>query len=150
MPAADLVSGDVVKITMGSKVPADIRLLHASSDLRFDRSILTGECNAIAASIEPTDPNCKLCLTLSSLPFFSFSFHPVMESRNIALQGTLCTSGNGTGVCVGLGDYTVFGRIAKQATDERPARTTLELEILRLVLIIAGMAFAVALLITSE
>ena len=73
-----------------------------------------------------------------------------MESRNIALQGTLCTSGSGVGVCVGLGDYTVFGRIAKQATAERPARTTLEVEILRLVLIIAGMAFAVAVLIASE
>ena len=73
-----------------------------------------------------------------------------MESRNIALQGTLCTSGNGVGVCVGLGDYTVFGRIAKQATSERTTRTTLEAEILRLVLIIAGMAFIVALLIVSK
>jgi sodium/potassium-transporting ATPase subunit alpha len=72
-----------------------------------------------------------------------------MESKNIALQGTLCTSGSGTGVCVGLGDYTVFGRIAKQATSERPARTTLEAEILRFVLIIAGMAFVVAVLIVS-
>ena len=85
MAAADLVAGDVVKITMGSKVPADIRLLTISSDLRFDRSILTGESNAIAASTEPTDPNCNypppftpsyylshplFCFVL----FFSFSF----------------------------------------------------------------------------
>jgi magnesium-transporting ATPase (P-type) len=73
-----------------------------------------------------------------------------MESKNIALQGTLCTSGSGRGVCVGLGDFTVFGRIAKQASRERPTRTTLQTEILRLVIIIASMAFAVAALIVSE
>jgi sodium/potassium-transporting ATPase subunit alpha len=73
-----------------------------------------------------------------------------MESKNIALQGTLCTSGSGLGVCVGLGDFTVFGRIAKQASSERTARTTLEVEILRFVIIIAGMAFAVAVFIISE
>jgi magnesium-transporting ATPase (P-type) len=72
-----------------------------------------------------------------------------MESRNIALQGTLCTSGSGLGIAVGLGDGTVFGRIANQAGSERPVRTTLEVEILRFVLIIASLAFAVALLIVS-
>lgn len=128
LPAADLVAGDIVQITLGSKVPADIRLLDVSSDLRFDRSILTGESNPIGATVDVTDPN-------------------FMETKNIALQGTLCTSGSGIGVCVGLGDGTVFGRIAKQASSERPARTTLEVEILRFVLIIAGMALCVAVLI---
>ena len=73
-----------------------------------------------------------------------------MESRNIALQGTLCTSGSGVGICVGLGDNTVFGRIAKQAASERSVRTTLEIEILRFVLIIASLAFSVAVLIVSK
>lgn len=73
-----------------------------------------------------------------------------MESRNIVLQGTLCTSGSGVGVCVGLGDNTVFGRIAKQAVSERPVRTTLEVEVLHFVLVIASLAMCVALLIVSE
>ncbi|KAJ7983238.1 hypothetical protein DFH06DRAFT_1266674 [Mycena polygramma] len=128
LPAADLVSGDIVAITLGSKVPADLRLLEVSSDLRFDRSILTGESNDVAATVDCTDKN-------------------FLESRNIALQGTLCTSGSGVGVAVGLGDGTVFGRIAKQAGRERPVRTTLEVEILRFVLIIGGLAMAVAALI---
>jgi sodium/potassium-transporting ATPase subunit alpha len=59
LPAAELVAGDIVKITLGSKVPADLRLLEASSDLKFDRSILTGESNPISASVEPTDVNCS-------------------------------------------------------------------------------------------
>ncbi|KAF8205169.1 hypothetical protein K438DRAFT_1818664 [Mycena galopus ATCC 62051] len=125
LPAAELVSGDIVWISLGQKIPADLRLLEVSSDLRFDRSILTGESNDIAATVNCTDQN-------------------FMESRNIALQGTLCTCGSGLGVAVGLGDGTVFGRIAKQASSERPVRTTLETEIFRFVLIIGGMALAVA------
>ncbi|KAJ7366054.1 hypothetical protein DFH08DRAFT_162880 [Mycena albidolilacea] len=128
LPAADLVLGDIVTITLGSKVPADLRLLDVSSDLRFDRSILTGESNDVAATVDCTDKN-------------------FMESRNIALQGTLCTCGSGVGVAVGLGDGTVFGRIAKQASSERPVRTTLEIEIFRFVLIIGALALTVATLI---
>ncbi|KAF7291797.1 Calcium ATPase [Mycena chlorophos] len=128
LPAADLVSGDIVTITLGSKVPADLRLIEVSPDLRFDRAILTGESNEIAGSVDCTDQN-------------------FLESRNIALQGTLCTSGSGVGIAVALGDNTVFGRIAKQAGSERPVRTTLEVEILRFVIIIASLAMAVAVLI---
>ncbi|KAF9078729.1 hypothetical protein BDP27DRAFT_1441123 [Rhodocollybia butyracea] len=104
LPAESLVLGDIVKVTLGSKVPADLRLIEVSSDLRFDRSILTGESNAIAATIDATDIN-------------------FMESHNIALQGTLCTSGSGVGICVA------------------------QVEILRFVLLIAAMAFTVAALI---
>lgn len=53
------MAGDIVRITLGSKVPADLRLLEVSSDLRFDRSILTGESNAVAAAVDATDDNCK-------------------------------------------------------------------------------------------
>ncbi|KAG9222104.1 hypothetical protein CCMSSC00406_0009285 [Pleurotus cornucopiae] len=128
IPAAELVFGDIVHIARGNKVPADLRLIETSSDLKFDRSALTGESNAIPASVETTDPN-------------------FMETRNMALQGTLCVSGSGKGVCVWLGDFTVFGRIAKQAASERAVRTSLEVEILRFVLIIGGMALTVAVFI---
>ena len=43
LPAAELVNGDLVYIGMGEKVPADLRLIQVSWDLRFDRSIITGE-----------------------------------------------------------------------------------------------------------
>ncbi|KAK0207703.1 hypothetical protein IW262DRAFT_1498522 [Armillaria fumosa] len=124
VPGPELVLGDIVHINMGCKVPADLRLIDVSSDLKFDRSILTGESNAIPATVETTNPN-------------------FMESRNIALQGTLCVGGGGLGVCVCLGDKTVFGRIAKQAASERPRRTSLESEIRRIVLIICSMALAI-------
>lgn len=42
VPSSDLVVGDIVVLTTGQKVPADMRILKASNDLRFDRSVLTG------------------------------------------------------------------------------------------------------------
>ena len=41
--ARDLVVGDVVLLSMGDRVPADLRLVDVSSDVKFDRSLLTGE-----------------------------------------------------------------------------------------------------------
>jgi sodium/potassium-transporting ATPase subunit alpha len=43
IPASDIVVGDVVILAPGDRVPADLRIVQASSDLRFDRSLLTGE-----------------------------------------------------------------------------------------------------------
>ncbi|KAI6160374.1 P-type ATPase [Pisolithus thermaeus] len=43
IPAADIVVGDVVILNSGDRVPADLRVVQTSADLRFDRSILTGE-----------------------------------------------------------------------------------------------------------
>jgi len=41
--ATDIVVGDIVVLSTGDRVPADLRIVSASSDLRFDRSLLTGE-----------------------------------------------------------------------------------------------------------
>lgn len=73
-----------------------------------------------------------------------------MESKNIALQGTLCINGSGLGICVGMGGNTVFGQIAKESTGNRPMRTALEIEITRFLLIVAAMAISVAVLIISK
>ncbi|KAI6118352.1 E1-E2 ATPase-domain-containing protein, partial [Pisolithus sp. B1] len=43
IPTADIVVGDVVILNSGDRVPADLRVVQTSADLRFDRSILTGE-----------------------------------------------------------------------------------------------------------
>jgi sodium/potassium-transporting ATPase subunit alpha len=46
VPAAELVVGDLVVLSYGQKVPADLRLIE-SSDLKFDRAMLTGESEAV-------------------------------------------------------------------------------------------------------
>ncbi|BGP34191.1 hypothetical protein JCM10296v2_006006 [Rhodotorula toruloides] len=130
LPASELVMGDIVLLKLGAKVPADVRLIEVSSDLKFDRSILTGESIAVGATVESTNDD-------------------FMETKNVALQGTLCTEGSAVGVVVGRGDDTIFGRIAKAAGGKRPVRSTLEVEIARFVLIIAGLALSVVDIISS-
>lgn len=44
--ASDIVPGDILYIKAGNKLPADVRLIEVSSDVKFDRSILTGMSNS--------------------------------------------------------------------------------------------------------
>lgn len=128
VPAADLVVGDIIQVNLGNKCPADFRVISCSGDLKFDRSVLTGESEPIAATTENTDPN-------------------FMESRNIGMQGTHVVSGNGIGVVIQTGDNTVFGRIAKLSAGGGGGLTTLQKEILRFVVIIAAIALSIAILV---
>lgn len=94
----DIVPGDLLSITMGNKLPADVRFVQASSDARFDRSILTGEAAPLLASVDSTDSN-------------------YLETACIGLAGTHCVSGTATGVVVNTGDNTVFGRVGIKQID---------------------------------
>ncbi|KZV66047.1 sodium-potassium ATPase [Peniophora sp. CONT] len=128
VPAIDLVPGDLVQIPLGQKVPADLRLIEVSSDLKFDRAVLTGESEPVSGKLDKTDDN-------------------FLETKNIALQGTLCVSGSGLGLVIQTGDNTVFGHIAKLSSSTSTHLTSLQREILRFVVIIAGLATMVAIIV---
>ncbi|KAG7151724.1 Sodium/potassium-transporting ATPase subunit alpha like protein [Verticillium longisporum] len=49
--AEEIVPGDILTIKMGNKLPADVRFIDASSDARFDRSILTG--TSVSSGTDP-------------------------------------------------------------------------------------------------
>lgn len=106
----DVVPGDVLKITIGNKLPADVRFVEVSSDARFDRSILTGEAAPLLGSTDSTDNN-------------------YLETACIGLAGTHCVSGSAWGLIVETGDRTVFGRIAKLTSTPKEGMTTLQKEI---------------------
>lgn len=124
----EIVPGDLVYISLGNKLPADVRFLQTSSDFRLDRSVLTGESEPIAGTVNCTDDN-------------------FLESKNIGLQGTLCVGGSGLGLVIQTGDNTVFGRIAALSAKGGPALTTLQREIAHFVWIIVGFALSIALII---
>lgn len=124
----DLVVGDIVKITIGNKVPADIRLLSTSGDVRFDRSMLTGESEEVEGSTNMTDKN-------------------FLETRNIALMGTMVTNGSATGVVILSGGNTVMGRIAYATTSIKDEPTHIQREISRFVRIIVCLTVILACLI---
>ncbi|ORY05462.1 calcium ATPase [Basidiobolus meristosporus CBS 931.73] len=121
VPVSDLVVGDVVYLTYGNKVPADARVI-SCSDLKFDKSVLTGECDPIPATVDMTDEN-------------------YLESKNVALMGTLTTNGSGIGVVVSTGDNTVMGKIAKLSSNAGTSKSLLQIEISRFVKLIAAMSF---------
>jgi len=52
LPATSLVPGDIIQLSVG-KIPADVKLIDASGDLRFDRSVLTGESEPLRQRIRP-------------------------------------------------------------------------------------------------
>jgi len=76
--AKDLVTGDIVFVGLGNKLPADLRFVEVSSDFKIDRAVLTGEAEPIRGTVDSTDVN-------------------MLETKNIGLQGTLCVSGSGQG-----------------------------------------------------
>jgi Mg2+-importing ATPase len=98
----DLVPGDIVKLTLGSVVPADLRLLDCNN-LLCDESILTGESNP-----SEKDP--------SAVPASA----ALAQMTSCAFMGTVVQSGAGTGVVVATGGRAEFGRIALGLGERQP------------------------------
>lgn len=128
VPSSGLVVGDIVKISIGNKVPADMRLLDSSGDVRFDRSMLTGESDEIEGAVDSTDKN-------------------FLESRNIAFMGTMVTNGSATGIVVLTGANSCMGRISTAMSGVKEQVTLIQREINRFVKIIVGMTILLALAI---
>jgi sodium/potassium-transporting ATPase subunit alpha len=128
MPASELVAGDLVVLTVGNKVPADMRLIETSGDVRFDRAVLTGESEEIEGVVDSTEEN-------------------FLEARNMALMGTYVTNGHAKGVVVLTGGRSVMGHISKLTSDTTVKRTLIQQEITRFVYIIIFLTILLALTI---
>ncbi|XP_067905252.1 calcium-transporting ATPase type 2C member 2-like [Heterodontus francisci] len=106
--ARELVLGDTLCISVGDRVPADIRLFEAV-DLLIDESSFTGEseaCNKSAATLSEAGD-------LTSL-------------KNIAFMGTLVRHGNGKGIVIGTGENSEFGEVFKMMQAEEAPKTPLQ------------------------
>lgn len=95
LKAEFLVPGDIVLLTAGDRVPADLRLGHTSA-FEVEEAALTGESLPVKKSVK------EVCQQ-SSLP----------ERRCMAYFGTMVTKGNASGVVVATGMETEVGRIAE-------------------------------------
>ncbi len=98
----DLVVGDIVHLSLGTVVPADLRLI-ATTDLECDESVLTGESQAAEKSVEPVGPQT-----------------PLADRSCLGWMGTVVHGGAGVGVVVATGVGTEFGRIAAGLGDRQP------------------------------
>ncbi len=108
VPVKEIVPGDIVILSAGSKVPADLRLIE-SINLQIDESSLTGESVPVSKTVEPLPENT-----------------PVSDRVNIAYAGTTVTYGRGKGVVYATGENTELGKIAVHATAVVEEKTPLE------------------------
>ena len=93
--ARQLVPGDVIKLSAGDQIPADVRLVSTGS-FKVDESALTGE----SVPVE------KDALFLSEKEL------PPGDCKNMAYMSTGVTAGHGIGVVIATGMDTQIGRIA--------------------------------------
>ncbi|XP_060109838.1 calcium-transporting ATPase type 2C member 2-like [Heteronotia binoei] len=106
--ARELVPGDVVCLSMGDRVPADIRLTEVI-DLLVDESSFTGEA-------EPCSKNDCILTEAGDL----------MTLSNVAFMGTLVRYGKAKGVVIGTGENSQFGEVFKMMQEEETPKTPLQ------------------------
>ncbi|CAI7852243.1 unnamed protein product [Closterium sp. NIES-53] len=130
--ACELVPGDVVELSDGDKVPADIRLIQAA-DLTVDNSALTGESAAVERGAE-------LAVDAQGKPVTE-----PLEAANLVFYATIVASGHGKGVVIGTGDNTAMGQIAGLSVLTPPGDTPLGAELKQFVVMISLMAVVMGL-----
>ncbi|XP_074226438.1 calcium-transporting ATPase type 2C member 2 isoform X5 [Camelus bactrianus] len=106
--ARDLVPGDIVSLSIGDRIPADIRLTEVT-DLLVDESSFTGEAEPSSKTDTPLTGEGDLT-TLS----------------NIVFMGTLVQCGKGKGVVIGTGERSQFGEVFKMMQAEETPKTPLQ------------------------
>lgn len=96
LPATELVPGDIVEVSVGCKVPADMRMIEMlSNQLRVDQAILTGESCSVEKELEST-----------------IATNAVYQDKtNIIFSGTVVVVGRARAVVVGVGANTAMGNI---------------------------------------
>ncbi len=105
IPLDEVVVGDLVHLSAGDMIPADVRIIDAK-DLFVSQSSLTGESDPI----EKTATTCTERETIT-------------EYTNIAFMGSNVISGSAMGVVVAVGDRTLFGLMASEIAKE-PVETS--------------------------
>ena len=138
-PVDEIVVGDVVHLSSGDVVPADLRII-AARDLFVSQASLTGESDPVEKSATPLSP------TTASEPANA----AVTDLPTLALMGSTVISGHGRGVVVATGARTMFGeatgmlagRRRTTATDRGIAATSRLL--MRLMLVVLPVVFVVS------
>ncbi|TMW73160.1 cation-translocating P-type ATPase [Alteribacter natronophilus] len=125
IPSTEAVVGDIVKLTAGDRVGADVRVL-SSESMYVEESALTGESLPVKKSKEAIRTSEAL---------------PLGDQENMAFMGTLVTQGGGTGVVIASGMKTEMGKIAHLLKTTESMETPLQkrLEQLGKILIAAAL-----------
>ena len=98
VPADEIVPGEIVKLGLGDRVPADVRMLEVSN-LSALEAALTGESVPIDKTIDAIDVEGDPSQT------------PLGDRHNMCFSATLIAQGSGIGLVIATGDETEIGTI---------------------------------------
>ena len=101
IPVKNVTLGDIVLLSAGSIIPADLRIIE-SKDLYVGQASLTGESDNIKKTVELENNQEEL--------------DSISDFDNICFMGTNVISGSAKGVVIKIGDSTYFGEIANTVT----------------------------------
>ena len=101
IPVKNVTLGDIVLLSSGSIIPADLRIIE-SKDLYVGQASLTGESDNIKKTVELEKNQEEL--------------DSISDFDNICFMGTNVVSGSAKGVVIKVGDSTYFGKIANTVT----------------------------------
>ena len=107
IPIDEIVCGDIIWLSAGDMVPADVRILEAK-DLFVAQSSLTGESEPVEKFAECE--NIKV---------------PVTDLPNLAFMGSTVVSGSARAIVVAVGNNTLLGSMAKELNTE-PVETSFD------------------------
>lgn len=131
LEARVLVPGDVVELSGGDRIPADVRWIE-SAGLEVDESVLTGESVPVLKSCEPVPVDA-----------------PLHDRSSMGFQATDVVAGSAVAVVVGVGRHTAFGGVAALAESAASPPTPLQRQLTRvgrqLGLLAVGMSVAIGL-----
>lgn len=100
IPLDEVVVGDIVHLSAGDMLPADVRILDAK-DLFVSQASLTGESEPI-----------------EKIPMVNETRDAITDYANIAFMGSNVISGSASAVVVTVGDHTLFGSMASEVAHE--------------------------------
>ena len=101
IPLNDVVVGDIVYLSAGDMIPADIRIIEAK-DLFVSQASLTGESAPVEKFPTVSEEEAEA----------------ITDYANIAFMGSNVVSGSATAVVVSVGDRTLFGSMAAAVAGE--------------------------------
>ena len=107
----EIVCGDLVRLSAGDMIPADMRLLSAK-DLFISQAALTGESYPVEKQAHAYED-----ATLSETSY-----------DNLAFMGSNVISGSAEGIIISVGNQTLFGHVA-QTLSEKPIKSSFEIGI---------------------
>ncbi len=102
----DIAPGDIVKLSAGDMIPAEMRLLE-SRDLFISQSALTGEAMPVEKDAKP------LVGTIGGEG-------ALLQTPNLVFMGSSVVSGTAKAVVLATGGNTQMGALAKKLVGQRP------------------------------